>query len=105
MIVRHESRPKPLRKDYMFERSISLEKLPLLGCVRGQAFATSTRPGMRHGAAIFNREIAAFCFPLAGGVVEFRKQSCLLPAESNDEIAKPLTAILFWGGEDGLFRV
>ena len=62
---------------------------------------------MRHGAAIFNREIAAFCLPLplAGGVMEFRKQSCLLPAESNDEIAKPLTAILFWGGEDGLFRV
>ena len=60
MIVRHESRPKPLLKDSMFERLISLEKLPLLGCARWQDFATSTRPGMQHGAAICNREIAAF---------------------------------------------
>ena len=33
-------------------------------------------------------------------------KTCLpLPAESNDEIAKPLTAILFRSREDGLFRV
>jgi hypothetical protein len=33
-------------------------------------------------------------------------KTCLpLPAESKDEIAKPLTAILFRSREDGLFRV
>ena len=37
--------------------------------------------------------------------MEFRQTSWLFPAESNDEIAKPLSAILFWSGEDGLFRV
>jgi hypothetical protein len=52
MIVRRAPRPKPLPKDQMFEGLISLEKLPLVRCVRWQDFATSTRPGMQHRAAI-----------------------------------------------------
>ena len=31
--------------------------------------------------------------------------SWLLPAESDPEIATPLTVILFWSRKDGLFRV
>ena len=86
-------------------RLIEIEKLPLFRCFRFVKVRPSELPDRKIPGAN----------PIAGCDVEGPHQkprfkesgkTCLpLPAESNHEIAKPLTAILFGSREDGLFGV